>query len=326
MGGLKQLIKNSLDISASLLGSHNHPIREPRLWILMYHRILPRQDHRFELEEPGMIVTPESLEMHILEAKKIFTIISLSEWIERYEQNQPLPRKACVFTFDDGWRDNLEYAQPLLKKHQIPATLFAVTDKAGSSFRFWPNIVSELIFAKSPRLADHPILAEAANAAQQPFSKEAIAKVIRNLKQHSDESIFEALEDIDWQKGLSNVSPALMNWQELMDSHFEIGSHTSTHRRLTHWLDAEAMNHEIVTSKISLTERIGHEADLFCYPNGDYSQEALTLVQQHYKAAVTTQKGVNYSHQLNPHELKRIPLHNDISDTPIRFRARLAAW
>jgi peptidoglycan/xylan/chitin deacetylase (PgdA/CDA1 family) len=36
-----------------------------------------------------------------------------------------------VITIDDGYRDNLEVAHPVLKRHRFPATLFLVSQKLG---------------------------------------------------------------------------------------------------------------------------------------------------------------------------------------------------
>lgn len=39
-----------------------------------------------------------------------------------------VPKKSVLITFDDGWRDNFVYAYPILKKYNLKATLFIVTE------------------------------------------------------------------------------------------------------------------------------------------------------------------------------------------------------
>ena len=322
----KRCMKDAFDLSASVLGPQRSKSKHPRLWILMYHRVLPEIDRRHHLEEPGMIVTPKTLEMHILEAKKLFTMVSLNDWVKRYKTKQDLPQRACALTFDDGWADNQEYAMPILTKHQVPATLFAVVDKLGSNFRFWPNIIAELMNANYQGLGDHLLFTKAASAAKQAFSKETLAEVIADLKQHSEDVIFNALDAINWQQGLTDCDKALMSWEQLANSTFEVGCHTNTHRRLTSWLEEDALDYEIKQSQRRLKQQLGRAQSLFCYPNGDYSESALAFVRETYHAAVTTQRGINMANNLDLHQLKRIPLHNDIANTPRRFRARLSAW
>jgi len=330
LNAIKQLVKKTLTLTASAFGEHNTASKEPKLWVLMYHRILPAHDPRFQLEEPGMIVTPETFDMHLSEAKRLFEVISLSEWLTKAKNGDPLPEKACAITFDDGWLDNYEFALPLLKKHAIPATLFTVVDKIGSDFKFWPNIVSELIKKKSEALTNHPLLTAAARLSKRHYSVESVAHCISLLKQYSEDEIFAALDHIDWRKELRDSTPSLMNWTQVSemnnDGNVDIGSHTCTHRRLNKGLDRSILEYEIQQSKGKLKDTLPKAVDLFCFPNGDYDRDALKLVKSTYSAAVTTRKGINRASTLKAHELFRIAMHNDGSDTRHKFRAKLSGW
>lgn len=326
MSTLRSMLRSGYDWTASTFGQHRRSNAQAKLWVLMYHRVLPESDPRFALEEPGMVVTPDTLNMHIEECKKMFQIVSLDDWVSDYRNDRPLPQKACALTFDDGWQDNLDYAEPILKRHQVPATLFAVVNKIGTDFRFWPNIIAELM-AQNTDFADlHPLLSSAGNHRHAAFSREALADTIQHLKQYSEDDIFKALDSIGWQDALMDSPDALMNWPDLKHSEFDIGCHTGTHRRLTSWLSESELDHEIIDSFNTLKRKVPACTSLFCYPNGDYDDRALSRVQQVYQAAVTTQKGINTAGSLNLHALKRIPIHDDVSNTPVRFRARLAAW
>lgn len=326
MAAIKSLLRSGYQWTAANFGAHRQPGSKPRLWILMYHRILPLDDPRFHLEEPGMVVTPDTLRMHLQECRKLFEMVSLDEWVTAYQQGKPLPNKACAVTFDDGWQDNLDYADPILKEQNVPATLFAVVDKIGTDFRFWPNIVAELLAQQSPALEQHDLFRDLAAQHSSPRSRESLAAAIQQLKQHSEADIFGALEAIQWRALLSESPPALMKWADMNASHFDIGCHTQTHRRLTSWLSESELDYEIIGSATALKQHAPNAQSLFCYPNGDYDERALHRVRNTYQAAVTTAKGINQVGRLNLHELKRIPIHDDMANTPTKFRARLAAW
>src|SRR5690606_27226305 len=180
--------------------------------------ILPPTDERFHQEEPGMMVTPKSFDMHLGELKRHFQMVSLGDWVRAREAGEQLPPRACAVTFDDGWRDNYEYAFPLLKKHQVPATLFAVAEKIGTDFQFWPSIIAVLLLSGAgPRLLDHPVLAPAGTLRLSPDANH-IALCIKQLKARTDVEIFQALDDIDWRSLCSRpMVPALMNWDQLRE-------------------------------------------------------------------------------------------------------------
>lgn len=329
---VKSLIKPAVISLASQFGPHNRAQKDT-LWVLMYHRILPRNDNRFLQEEPGMLVTPESFAMHLKEIKRYFDVMFLSDWVKAKANGEKLPAKACAITFDDGWLDNFEYALPALKAEQVPATLFAVAEKIGTDFQFWPNIISILLLNNAgAKLAEHPVFqrfADDLRTANQQSSRDHIAHIIHQLKQLSDETIFSALTAITWQNLCPpELPPALMSWDQLkamQDSGLvEIGSHTCSHRRLTNALSSADLHHEIVTSKQILEERLHKPIDLFCFPNGDYNSEALKLVESHYAAAVTTRRGINRSDNLSIHELTRIGVHDEVSHNTRHFAARLS--
>lgn len=301
----------------------------------MYHRILPSTDARFQQEEPGMLVRPESFAMHLKELKRNFDVMFLSDWVKAKQNGESLPNKACAVTFDDGWLDNFEFALPALKAEAVPATLFAVAEKIGTDFQFWPNIVSILLLnGAGKNLAKHPLFnnlnAQLNSLPAQP-SRDQIAHLIFQLKQHSDADIFKALQDINWRSLCpTEIPPALMNWDQLKSMQasglVEIGSHTCTHRRLTSALTSTELEYEIVKSKKILQDKLSTPIELFCFPNGDYNPEALTLVNTHYSAAVTTKRGINTNNSVALHELTRIGLHDEVSHTRTLFRSRLSGW
>ena len=334
---MKQLLKQIATSAASQFGPHRMGLltHDPQLWVLMYHRILPREDIRYNLEEPGMIVTPDTFAMHLRELKQHFDLMDFSEWLRLRAAGEPLPRRACTITFDDGWHDNYEYALPIIKATATPVTLFAVVEKIGTEFQFWPNIISALLASNAlTAMQQQPLLARALNQAAAPadmHNRESMAAVIKTLKQFSDADIFTALDEISWQQHLSFELPrGLMTWDEVRTMNnsglVTIGSHTCNHKRLNAQLSNAEITHEIVTSKALLKQQIPTAADIFCFPNGDYNSAALDAVTRTYSAAVTTQRGIVNAANTPVHQLCRIGLHEHVSHTPHLLGARLSGW
>ena len=297
----------------------------------MYHRVLPANDSRFAAEEPGMIVTPASFRQQLRTLKSLFEILPLSEWLSRRDNGQPLPRRACAVTFDDGWLDNYQFAFPILREEQVPATLFAVSHMIGTSRQFWPNRLARVLTA-APQAQPLPGFADLRieSPTQLPLSRETLAQTIFDLKALSDAELDSRLLAAEDALQLAPApEPALMSWDNVREMQrsglVEIGSHTCNHFRLQASLPTDILAREISASRMQIEEQTGHPATLFCYPNGDTCAAALRLVGEHYRGAVTTRRGINRA-DTPAHELLRIGVHEDIGNTSTKFEAKLSGW
>ena len=95
--------------------------------VLAYHHL-----SRIRFNKMTVQVTDFYLQMAYLKANR-YEVITLSQLVDFLEQKAPVPKKAVVITFDDGWRSTYELALPILKKFGYPATLFLYTDLVGST-------------------------------------------------------------------------------------------------------------------------------------------------------------------------------------------------
>lgn len=333
---MKKMFKQCAISLANQLGPHRFAgfSRAPKLWILMYHRILPKDDIRYDLEEPGMIVTPDTFAMHLRELKLHFDVMDLDEWLTLRKMGKSLPKRACAITFDDGWQDNYEYAFPVIQQHQTPITLFTVVEKIATDFQFWPNLISALLASNATNaMLSDPLFASVIQRIPKPANannREYMAEFIKTLKQFSDAQIFSALENINWKKHLTFELPrGLMTWEEIRamtnSGLVKIGSHTCNHKRLNADLSSAELTHEIVDSKKILFEKMAESSNIFCFPNGDYHDQALNAVTSTYAAAVTTKRGI-VNKSTSAHQLCRIGLHEHVSSTPRLLGARLSGW
>lgn len=324
---LKQLIKKPLNLAANYFGAHRRRVAEPRLWIMMYHRILPKDDPRYHREEPGMVVQPDTFAMHLETLGNEFELVSLDDWCQRAQQGGSLPAKACAITFDDGWLDNYEYAWPILQQKQVPATLYAVSELIGTRQKFWPNRLVTIL--QHPEFNSHQF----AWAKQIPtgVDRELAAQAIYQLKAFNDRQVLDWIEQAEQALNIELSSHAdLMDWQQLQQlaEHplMTIGSHTCRHMRLRADLDEETMHYEVAQSQQHLAQKLTQDVAHFCYPNGDFTDAATALVAKQYRSAVTTQVGINHLSTLNWHRLLRIGVHEDASSSATQLMARVACW
>ena len=96
--------------------------------VLMYHAFT---DER----KPSRFVMPRrtfARQMRLLAALR-YRVIGFEELARSVRDGAPLPRRAAVITIDDGYRDNLEVAQPILSRRGFPATVFVVSGRLGGA-------------------------------------------------------------------------------------------------------------------------------------------------------------------------------------------------
>lgn len=309
--------------------------RQPRLLILMYHRVLPRTDAARQFEQPGMIVAPETLAMHLRILRSHFELVHLADWVQQAEAGELLPDRACAITFDDGWRDNHTYAYPVLHAARAPATIFLVSRLVGQSYGFWPTSLARLLHAAwtrgdetTPRqlaLQCPDVAVPGSVPAHSALA--AVDDLLVALKQHyADEQMLRVTAELQQMTGNASERE-LMTWEEVEEMRasglIAFGSHTCTHTRLRPELEMTKAAWEIDQSALDLTQRLGDPPVGFCYPNGDHTPATVELARRRYAFAVTTRAGWN-RRDSDRMLLRRVGVHDDVSDTPTRFIARLA--
>jgi len=316
-----------------------HAFNANNLLILTYHRVLPDSHPDLKHEQPGMYVTPQTFRMHMDEIKKRFQLFHLDDWVRAAKNNEPQPKYACAITFDDGWLDNYEYAYPILKELKVPATIFVVSNFLGTSYSFWPNRLNRLLGTLTSEQLDDFIKSEEGSWLKKimhesklipgKLDADEINQIIESCKIYTEDELNTFLDRMGsrFDGHLISDRVDLMSQdhlQEMIESGFvKVGSHTCHHKRLLESLDKNQIDDEIINSRQFLQEKLSTDVNLFCYPNGDYSQYSLGLVNENYSAACATMSGWN-TPGANMLLLKRIGVHEDISFNKHKFLARLS--
>ncbi len=340
LSSVKHLLKSGAQYCAARYGHHTRRFTQPQLLVLMYHRVLPAADPRARCEEPGMMVTPTSFQMQLEILRERFAMVKLADWVARRERGETLPPRACAITFDDGWADNHEFAFPILQQLKVPATIFLVADMLGTHRQFWPQRLAAMlteIAEQQPRQWSHPSLDWIKSATSSYTfntlapTQEQLSELIAGAKLLPDNEIHRRLDTIASSLGLHchAAAASILSWpqlREMLDSGLiEAGSHTCNHIRLTADTPRDDLEREIMQSKQQIEQLSGSAVRSFCFPNGDHSAAALSLVKQHYHAAVSTRHGWN-SLASDVHLLHRIGVHEDIANTRTAFLARISGW
>lgn len=96
--------------------------------IIMYHSINPQPNPAIK----RLIVSPRTFERQARFLKEHkYNILPLEYLAGLIKDKKKIPSRALAITFDDGYRDNYTYAFPVLKKYNLPATIFIIVDEIG---------------------------------------------------------------------------------------------------------------------------------------------------------------------------------------------------
>lgn len=293
-----------------------------RFQILGYHKV-STDPHPFF--EP---VHPQIFEQHMQFLKSCYNVMHLHELIARSKQGD-VPQRAVAITFDDGYRDNYDYAFPILKKYQLPATIFLATGSIGSGNLIWHDRAFDAFrFAtvSRARLEDRT-LPELVLETDEARRKSLQSALVRAKRLYGDERR-TFIDDIE-QKLRPNLpvhaDHRMLTWDQVREMHqagLEFGSHTVSHTILS-CLPKPAMMKELQDSKNEISERLSCPVVTFAYPNGkhaDFNDEAKAVLHEcGYSCAVTSCSGFNHASS-DVFELKRgLPWQKEIDVFRFKF-------
>jgi peptidoglycan/xylan/chitin deacetylase (PgdA/CDA1 family) len=242
--------------------------------ILMFHGTPRRHARAFERE------------MRFL--RRHFEVVPLGELVGVLQSSGGALRRKIALTFDDGLRNNVQVAYPILKRLGLPATFFICPQLVERKRWLWNHEARQRLRGMDPALR-HRL----ANSVGAPVEVEEFIAFMKGADIARREWIEERVRVATPR---FKASPAehedfdLAGWEELraLDPNIvTIGSHTLTHPILPTLGSAET-EAEIAMSRRVLEDKLQRTVDLFAYPNGDQNSSVHACVRRHYRAAVTT--------------------------------------
>lgn len=277
-----------LDAYSSLKGN-----LRSQVVILMYHRVEPQQD----ILSLSSVDTPD-FEDQIRYLSKTHKILPLDELAQHIREKRPLPKRTAIITFDDGYKDVYIYAYPILKKYNVPATIFLTTGHIGTGNLFWWDKIGYLLWnTKLKRI-------ELDDLGTIPLDQvddrlQSISKISEHLiKKVTEEKKNKLIEKLVKESGV-DIPPDLgkeiiLSWhevKEMNDNGIDFGAHTVTHPILTR-VSSKQARAEITQSKREIERRLDQPVTTFSYPNGsvgDFDGEITNLLKESgFTCAVTT--------------------------------------
>lgn len=263
-----------------------------RVKVLMYHGIVSD-------DEPVRCwwLLPRSAFIdQIAYLKKHFSIISIDQFCQALLEKTEPPRHSIVITFDDGYRNFLTHALPVLQEQNIPSTLYIPATPVRTGRHIWADeLYFELYQAQEDTLNLADIGAGTGILDLRTEREASIEKLLNLLKELPvnirRERISRIINRVRPSSGTSSSTPfsplsphelKLISREELVT----IGSHAESHEPLTSLSPQQAAD-EIRRSRHYLEELTGNRVEHFCYPAGYQNNDITHSVSgAGYKTAV----------------------------------------
>jgi len=290
--------------------------------ILTLHHVRPARRDRFQ---PNRLleVTPSYFERVIRRLRRSGAqLVSIDEVYRRLKERDFRGRFVSV-TFDDGYRDTLEFAYPILKNYEVPFTVYVATS--------FPDRVGELWWlALEAVIAQNELIGLRFDGRDRWFECRDVHE-----KRAVYDQIYWWLRQLDTEDELRHIVRELatrhrvdmaafcadlcMSWQELSslaaDPLVTIGAHTVNHPILSK-VSEKAVRSELENSRSVIEAALGARPEHLAYPVGDNTaagpREFKIAAELGFKTAVTTRPGVVFrQHAKHLTALPRISLNGN---------------
>jgi len=255
-------------------------------------------------------LTTEQLSGTLAVLAKYYQFISLPEATEMLAGSRPLVPNSLVLTFDDGYRNNLTFALPILRQFKAPATIFLSTGNVTEQTPLWFDRLDYAVQAmNNASISTHgiPELGEIDFSNRDTLTRtfltflrreawayttdtamrSTITNLTERLEQRSGHGLAEIIANDPW--------AGVLTWDEIRQAAPEIhfASHCVDHPRLTLISPSQARK-ELISSKEIIEFYTGQPCHHIAYPYGSFNDEVVSLARAcNYSSAVTTTSGLN---------------------------------
>ena len=291
----------------------------------MLHRVCPSRPSGFSPN--GILeITPEFLEVVIGKViESGYELLSLDAAAKRLASGERAERPFACFTFDDGYRDNRDFALPICRAYGVPITIYVPAEYADGRGQMWWLTLEDTIRAASTIDCEVAGVRRQFRCDSDAAKCKTFAAIYWWLRTQPDTVVLSFVAALARQHGVdpfARCRELIMNWDELRDIAQDplvtIGAHTLSHVALARLPEAEARR-EMAESIARVEAEIGQPCRHFSYPYGDAGsageREFAIARELGLATATTTAKGmVELPGRANPHRLSRFSINGDYQD------------
>ncbi|WP_416306687.1 polysaccharide deacetylase family protein [Neptunicella sp. SCSIO 80796] len=276
-----------------------------KLSILIYHQVFAQKDP-MRPSEPDA----DEFRWQMQLISQYFNPLPLTEAVNLLKQGK-LPANSICVTFDDGYLNNLQIAQPILQEFAIPATVYIATGFS-QGCNMWNDRLIDLIGHQQLNKVNLSALSmPEVSVSDWQSRRKLVSELIPKIKYQDYQTRQQTVDKLYQDNHVAEQKRKMMTPDEVIQLHqkgVDIGAHTVDHPILTAQT-VEQQRQQINDSKQLIEQWLGHPISGFAYPNGksdtDYNSDSVEQVKlANFQYAVATDWGVSTptTHHL---ELKR---------------------
>ncbi len=313
-----------------LTGAHHllRPIFAGVGTVFTLHHVRPPRDAAFQPNR-HLEVAPGFLRAMLAHLRsRDVDIITMDELHRRLTERDFSRRFAC-FTFDDGYRDNRDFALPVMREFKAPFTVHVASDFAEGIGRLW-WIALEMVIAKissiEADIAGVTTRLDTSTPAAKEAAFERLHDWLRGLPGGSDQQREVSALCVRYGVDETAICRELcMSWDELKsfagDPLISVGAHSVTHGNLAKQV-REIASQEMAVSRERIENVLQRPVLHLAYPYGDKiaagAREFALAQAAGFKTAVTTRPGMIFPESAGHlTALPRVSLNGNYQDTRI---------
>lgn len=110
--------------------------------LLVYHTVEPKTDKKEGVMQKHYHILPENFRAQMQYLKDNgYAVIPMKVYLDSINKGTEIPKKSVVLTFDDGWKNQYDYAYPILKEFGYTATFYIISNTVnGKSYMTWDQV------------------------------------------------------------------------------------------------------------------------------------------------------------------------------------------
>lgn len=293
--------------------------------------------HGVDFEKHPQIVT-ENCDVFVFEKQieylnRHYDIISIEEFEKRFLNNS-FSNREIVLTFDDGYANNLYIVEPILKKYNLPFTVFISTEHITTG-QFFPTTVNRIIVKgaglKRVNIPSQNISFSLDTENEVNFAVNSIKNLLKTLPLKQVRNItYDLVNNVSRDKWLvlqekfKSVRP--MNWDEVIElsnkENVTIGSHCMWHICCHSNQHEKDVRKQIEISKKQIEEKLNKECKYFAYPNGAYTDFSNKVVEYNYSMGFSAKKR-KINQNCNLSVIPRLNVVNKLDTFKIKINSQM---